>query len=335
MPLDMSPVSWIALGVMVAAVALALSKKFLATGALVGANVAVYLLMLFGSQAPHRFGGFSASVPDVAWQLALHPADLAALHPQGFIQLFSSMFVHDWLGYGHIVGNMIFLLAYGLPFESRIGPRKFVAIYLLGGLGGTLAQVALDIHSPAMQLGASGAISAIMGAFAARFPGQVIGVPVPLGFIFFIRLPVWVGTCMFIALQLLDIFWLAANPATSGGVAYAAHFGGLATGALLGLTVLRKTEHPGGTTTRVPVDLDRLATFARDEPTQRVLVHMRANHDEPEVFQAWLDRFFRTATCPTCGHRVFPQRKGEVRCTQGHLFDVRLERKTAAADTPA
>jgi hypothetical protein len=50
---------------------------------------------------------------------------------------------------------------------------------------------------------------------------------------------------------------------------------------------------------------------------------MQLNHDEPAVFQAWLDRFFATATCPTCRHKVAPRHHGEVVCTQGHRFDVR------------
>jgi hypothetical protein len=76
----------------------------------------------------------------------------------------------------------------------------------------------------------------------------------------------------------------------------------------------------------VAVELDALTPFAADPGTTQALAQMRSNHDEPQIFQAWLDRFFRTATCPTCQHKVMPRHHGEIVCTQGHRFDVRKDR---------
>jgi hypothetical protein len=100
-------------------------------------------------------------------------------------------------------------------------------------------------------------------------------------------------------------------------------------GALLALLLLRHVHAPGGKEGRVAVDLPKLAPFARDASSRTVLAHMQTNHDEPEVFQAWLDRFFRTATCPTCSQRVTPGARGQVVCPGGHRFDVRRDAKTS------
>jgi hypothetical protein len=81
----------------------------------------------------------------------------------------------------------------------------------------------------------------------------------------------------------------------------------------------------------VAVDLVALGPFARDTGTSQALAQMKANHDEPQIFQAWLDRFFRTATCPTCQHKVMPRHHGEIVCTQGHRFDVRQDKRKAIA----
>ena len=81
----------------------------------------------------------------------------------------------------------------------------------------------------------------------------------------------------------------------------------------------------------VAVDLGALGPFARDTGTSQALAQMKANHDEPQIFQAWLDRFFRTATCPTCHHKVMPRHHGEIVCTQGHRFDVRQDKRKAIA----
>jgi hypothetical protein len=183
-------------------------------------------------------------------------------------------------------------------------------------------------------MGASGAIFGIMGAFAARYPNQVVGVPIPL-LVFFIRIPmrVIVGALIYVAYQLFYVLYQATNPVSSlSHTAYGAHFGGLAMGILLALTILPKPgQAAGGGPGSVAVDLGAFAPFARDSQTQNVLAQMRVNNDEPAVFQAWLDRFFRTATCPTCSHRVMPRTGGQIVCTQGHKFDVRKANAPSAS----
>jgi membrane associated rhomboid family serine protease len=332
----LSTVSWLAIALIAASLAVAWSKRFLASGALAIANLGVFLLTLFG---PERLGILGA-VPGPS-MLELHPAiqnelglytpNLIQLHAVGFLQLVTNLFVHRDLF--HILGNLVVLLCFGLPFEERVGHRRFLLIYLVAGLAGSLLETAFSGSSPVLMMGASGAIFGIMGAFAARYPNQVVGVPLPLFFIF-IRIPmrVIVGALIYVAYNLLYVVLEAAQPASAlSHTAYAAHFGGLATGILLAFTVLPKPGTETGAAGPVAVDLASFALFARDPATQGVLAQMRSNNDEPAVFQAWLDRFFRTATCPTCSHRVMPRHGGQVVCTQGHKFDVR---KGTAASAP-
>jgi membrane associated rhomboid family serine protease len=333
----MSTVSWVAVAIIAAALAVAWSKRFLASGALAIANVAVFLLTMFG---PARIGiegaidGLAATAPISAihGELALYTPNLVKLQPLGGLQLVTNLFVHE--GLLHILFNMITLIAFGLPFEERIGHRKFLAIYVAAGLAGSLAETLLSVGSATLMMGASGAIFGIMGAFATRYPNQVVGVPIPLGFLFF-RVPmrVIVGALLYVALQLFYVLYAASvQGGATDHTAYGAHFGGLAMGILLALTVLPKPGQAGSGQGPVAVDLGAFSPFARDPQTQSVLAQMKSNNDEPAVFQAWLDRFFRTATCPTCSHRVMPRHGGQIVCTQGHKFDVR---KSAPAAAPA
>ena len=310
----LSPLGWVAVAVIGVALAAALSKRFPATGALLLANVVVFLLEL--------------GQPSLQDALALHGDQLVGLHAVGFLQLLTSMFAH--LGFLHILGNMVFLWAFGVPFEERIGARRFVAIYLVSGLVGSLVQ-AWALHAEGLpwlfvqMLGASGAIFGIMCAFAAKYPNQVIAVP--LMFIF-MRTRVVFGALFWLALEVMQV--VVRDPTSQIG--HFAHLAGGAAGALLAVTLLRHVV-PKGKGGPIAIDLVALGDFAHDGATKDVLSHMRQNHDEPEVFQAWLDRFFRTATCPTCKHRVMPRHRGEVVCTQGHTFDVRQDKRGKLAPT--
>lgn len=316
MVLSLSPVSILALAVMLGAVGLAWSRRFLAAGSLAVANVVVFALTAFGPFDRQ------AEMAVIHAELGLWSPNLAADPVLGAIQLFTSMFVHNDIF--HLIGNLITLLAFALPFEERVGHRKLVAIYLSTGLVGSLVQVGVSGGEPILLMGASGAVAGIIGAFAASFPNLIVPLPLPLFIMMiFVRMRVWVASMAFLALQLLSL-----SIGGDSNVAYFAHLGGLAAGILVGLTVIRKTAP---TRRAVAVDLGALSPFARDAGTTQALAQMKTNHDEPQIFQAWLDRFFRTATCPTCGHKVMPRHHGEIVCTQGHRFDVRQDRRAPIA----
>jgi membrane associated rhomboid family serine protease len=317
--MTLSPVSLLALAVMLAAVGLAWSRRFIAAGALAIGNVAVFLLTAFGPIV--RIGDGSA--PVVEAELGLWTPNLTQDPLLGALQLFTSMFVHA--GLGHLFGNMLVLIAFALPFEERIGGRRFTLIYLLSGVAAALTQVAL-VPEPLLLVGASGAIFGIIGAFAVGYPNLIVPLPLPLFVVMlFVRMRVWIGAVVFGALELLIVSFSAPGDT----VAHFAHLGGLLAGGLLAFALIR-----GRTPAErrpVAVDLGALTPFARDAGTAQALTQMRSNHDEPQIFQAWLDRFFRTATCPQCGHKVMPRHHGEIVCTQGHRFDVRQDQRKPIA----
>jgi membrane associated rhomboid family serine protease len=317
----LSPVSLIALAVMLAAVAIGWSRRFLAVGALAIANVAVLMLSTFG---PRVDGDLTV----IQAELGLWSPNLAGDPALGLLQLFSSMFVHA--DFFHLLSNLIILLAFALPFEERIGHRRFLLVYLLSGLIGALVQVGVSSGSPILLMGASGAVFGVIGAFAASYPNLIVPLPVPLLFIMiFMRIRVWVGAILFGALQLLYLSFVASDAASADNTAYFAHIGGLGGGILAGFMLVRGKVRAHRSP--VAVDLGALGPFASDTGTSQALAQMKANHDEPQIFQAWLDRFFRTATCPTCHHKVMPRHHGEIVCTQGHRFDVRQDKRKALA----
>ena len=323
--MTLHPVSLIAIAILVGALAVAWSRRFLAAGALALANIVLYILTALGPTVIVDGQAWPAIQADLAlWStnIATDPA-LAAL------QAFTSMFVHA--NFMHLFGNLIILLAFALPFEERIGHRRLVAIYVLSGLLATLTQVMVTADRDMVLLGASGAVFGIIGAFAASYPNLIVPLPLPLFVItFFVRMRVWVAAIIFGTMQLLLLSVFPTMPG-QGNVAYFAHLGGLAAGILLGWTIVKGKVRAHRAP--VAVDLEALSPFARDTGTAAALTQMRTNHDEPQIFQAWLDRFFRTATCPQCSHKVMPRHHGEIVCTQGHRFDVRRDRRRPIAAT--
>jgi membrane associated rhomboid family serine protease len=158
------------------------------------------------------------------------PADL--LRGEGWITPFTAMFLHG--GLVHIVSNMVFLSAFAPLVEDAMGRSRFLAFYLLGGLAATAAQVAFDPASTVPQLGASGAIAAVMGAFAVTYPRDRIKVLWFFGW--FVQVS-YVPAFLLMGLWLLTQFVSQASAAVvqtdAGGVAYMAHLGGAFFGMLM------------------------------------------------------------------------------------------------------
>jgi membrane associated rhomboid family serine protease len=143
------------------------------------------------------------------------------------LTLLSSMFMHaDLL---HLGGNMVFLWVFGDNVEHRAGPILFLVAYLAAGLVGSLAQIWSSTESPIPTLGASGAISGVLGAYIVLFPGNRVTV---FMFRFLTQVPALVAIGIWIAFQLFANF---TAPVGGGGVAYLAHIGGFAAGVVAGL----------------------------------------------------------------------------------------------------
>ncbi|HEY2804830.1 MAG TPA: rhomboid family intramembrane serine protease [Gemmatimonadales bacterium] len=142
-----------------------------------------------------------------------------------------SMFLHgSWM---HIIGNMWFFWLFGNNVEDAMGRGRFVIFYLLCGLAAAAAQVATSPASIVPMVGASGAISGVMGAYVVLYPRVRVFTLVPLGFFLTtVALPAWAMLGYWFALQLFSGVVQVGN-AASGGVAVWAHAGGFITGAVL------------------------------------------------------------------------------------------------------
>jgi membrane associated rhomboid family serine protease len=142
----------------------------------------------------------------------------------------TSMFLHgSWM---HLLGNMWFLWLFGNNVEDSTGRLRFSIFYLICGIAAALLQVAINPSSTIPMVGASGAISGVMGAYLVLYPHVRVFTLVPLGFfITSVALPAWTMLLYWMAIQFIGGF--AAIGSTSGGVAFWAHVGGFVAGAVL------------------------------------------------------------------------------------------------------
>ena len=148
--------------------------------------------------------------------------------------LFTSMFLHA--GWGHLLGNMLFLWIFGNNVEDTLGRVRFLVFYVLGGLAATAAQtfVTLTFGTPQdaviPNLGASGAISAVLGAYFVLVPhSKVLTLVLPF---FIFPVPAWIFLGVYFLFQALIGGLSFLQPESGGGVAYFAHIGGILFGLL-------------------------------------------------------------------------------------------------------
>jgi membrane associated rhomboid family serine protease len=185
----------------------------LTTALIIGANALVFLLELVSGDAFVK-----------RW--ALVPADIVA--GRNWITILTAMFMHA--GWMHILGNMLFFWVFGPEIEDVMGPVRYLVFYLLGGLAATFAQVVVTPSSAVPNLGASGAIAAVMGAFLITYPRDKIRTVLLLGWfsqVTFVPAIILVGI-WFLTQLFSEIGALAA--VQTGGVAYMAHIGGFVFG---------------------------------------------------------------------------------------------------------
>jgi membrane associated rhomboid family serine protease len=187
----------------------------LVTYALIALNVLFFFVELSGGDA-------------FIMQWAFVPSRFLANPAGDFLTLFTSMFMHA--GWVHLGGNMLYLWIFGDNVEDRFGHIQFAIFYLLCGLAATFAQLAFSMGSNVPNLGASGAIAGVLGAYILMFPQQQVKVLVgrvvtPVSALIVIGL--W------FVLQFFSGFASIANTADTGGVAYIAHVGGFIAGFVL------------------------------------------------------------------------------------------------------
>jgi membrane associated rhomboid family serine protease len=185
------------------------------TTAIIAVNAVVFVMELVGGEP-------------FVMRWAEVPATIVAGHR--WITILTAMFMHA--GWMHIIGNMVFLWAFGPEVEDAMGPLQYLAFYLLSGLAASLAQTAMMPHSTVPNLGASGAIAGVMGAFLITYPRDQIRTLFLFGWwtrITFIPAALLIG--FWFLIQLFDQVGAVASAQGGGGVAYMAHVGGFIFGA--------------------------------------------------------------------------------------------------------
>lgn len=199
---------------------------------LIVVNIAVFLyeltlpartakaFLLTNATVPLRIPAYLAG--DVGFKLAFYP-------------LFTSMFLHG--GWLHLLGNMLFLYVFGDNVEDEFGHLGYLIFYLSCGIGSGLIHVLFNLHSSLPAVGASGAISGVMGAYALLFPRARV---LMLFFIFLIPVPAVIVLGYWFVLQFLEGVGGLGETMSSGGVAWWAHIGGFVMGFVIAAIVKKR-----------------------------------------------------------------------------------------------
>jgi membrane associated rhomboid family serine protease len=206
--------------------------------ALIGVNVLVFLLLQQAGYNDHFTYAFSLVpkeiisghdiagtevIRDMSGQV-LGRITLEPTPGSVYLTFLSSMFMHG--GIMHIGGNMLFLWIFGDNIENRIGHVRYLFFYLICGFLAAFGQIVMDTNSIIPMLGASGAISGVLGGYLLLFPRKQVQAFV---FRFFTTVPAFVAVGLWIVLQIVEGYLSAGE----GGVAYAAHIGGFLGGLAL------------------------------------------------------------------------------------------------------
>ena len=211
------------------------------TMALIGLNVFTWIVV--------QGAGAEQAVAASVCNLGLIPAELTASLPPGAAfpmgeglvcvtdpgrepsHLFTSMFLHG--GWMHLLGNMWFLWLFGNNIEDSMTRPRFLMFYLLCGIAAALAQVLANPQSPVPMVGASGAISGVMGAYLVLFPRVRVFTVIPFGFYMHsVALPAWAMLIYWMVLQVVGGI-TSVYAEQGGGVAFWAHLGGFLAGVVL------------------------------------------------------------------------------------------------------
>ena len=227
-------------------------------------------------------------MPDDTWrELGFRPSYLTE---PGFAwaTLLTAMFLHA--DPPHLLMNMLVLLLLGAPFEERIGTRRLLIVFFAGGLLASLGSglLALWQGQDSIHIGASGAVFAVMGAFALLYPRDEI--PMLLGPLFLPRVPVILAALVFMG---GETAYVAAG--ISDGVGHTAHAAGFVAGVFMA-PLLR----PQPDTVAKMASLEHLASLEGADEELRYAMEA----DEPELRAAWLEKFLERAHCPECGAAV-------------------------------
>ncbi len=203
------------------------------------ANVAIFIYQYLNPGFSYGFSAVPAEITsgsDLVGDVTatLGGQQISIRHEPGpvpvHLTLFSAMFMHG--GWAHLGGNMLYLWIFGDNVEHRFGAVRFLLFYLISGLAASAAQIAVDPDSIIPTLGASGAISGILGAYMVLFPTNRVHCII---FFRMVSLPAVLVLGLWIALQFINGGGQIMASEQTGGVAYAAHIGGFIAGLVAGV----------------------------------------------------------------------------------------------------
>ncbi len=216
------------------------------TALLIATNIAVFLFELsLANGGPNALDSFVAH-----WAFTPKHFFAAPFSPAQIATVFVSMFMHaGWL---HIGGNMLFLWIFGNNVEDRLGAFAYLGFYLVAGIAATVGQGLMDVAGDIPNLGASGAIAGVLGAYLLLYPrARVLTAVIIVFFIELVRIPAVVVIGIWFLLQLASgVGSLSGAAAHQGGVAYFAHVWGFVAGMVMVLPAvisdrLRRTRFVG------------------------------------------------------------------------------------------
>ena len=287
-----STVSLLAIAIMIVILVVGYVRKLMMTYTLIIANFLVFALSLFFSD-------------QIIGELGFRPAYLSLDFFPQIYTLFTSMFVHA--GFLHILGNMLVFFFIGAAFEQRIGPKKFLFIYLVtGGLGALTFSVA-NLNSLVPLVGASGAIFGILGAFAFSYPRDEVVMPVPIGIMIIMRIKVIYATIIFAVVETVVVFLSVQD-----NTAHLAHFGGLVSGVIFAAILVGKQgeklkDNEGhGAYRNAPMPTSEAINFQHlndlaTTPSLKSTLERIQKENVLQVRNLWLDHFLERVACPVCG----------------------------------
>ncbi|MCA9735874.1 MAG: rhomboid family intramembrane serine protease [Deferribacteres bacterium] len=188
-------------------------------------------ILLAANISVHVFRWFMPETDSTNIILAFGAIPDRILAGEGIFTLFTSMYLHGDIV--HLIGNMLYLWVFGDNVENIMGPIKFIIFYHLCGLGATMMHVFIEPASHIPMIGASGAISGVLGAYLLQFPRARVSVVVPvLIFLHTMRIPAFFVLGIWFVFQILSGLGALENGARDG-IAWFAHIGGFVIGMLL------------------------------------------------------------------------------------------------------
>ena len=215
------------------------------------------------------------------------------------LTLISSMFMHG--SPMHLLMNMIILILLGVPFEDRIGSKSFLRIYLISGFFGSLLTGSISLWNgdevDTIHIGASGAVFGIMGAFVLLYPR--LEIPMLLGPIFMHRVPVFLSTLVFVAMETL---YVALG--TSDGIGHGTHMASFIAGVFLAPYYSNKTDDNESS---IDFDTSQLSKVFEKTRIGSHELKMIEESDEPELVSAWVEKFWEIQKCPDCNTSLTPE----------------------------